>query len=154
MHPDTLREEVARLLDGGKAHARAKDVLAAFPAERCGERPRGLPHSGWQLLEHARLAQRDILEYARDPAWVSPPWPEGYWPASPKPPDAGAWTKSQKAFLADLRACLRVARDPRVDLLAPIPHCGVSWLRELLLVADHNAWHLGQLLQLQRRLEA
>ncbi len=154
MTPDALRDEVALLLDGGKAHARAKDVLAAFPAERCGERPRGQQHSAWQLLEHARIAQRDLLEYGRNAGWVSPPFPDGYWPKAAKPPDATAWAKCQKAFLADLRACLRIARDPGVDLLAPIPHCGVNWLRELLIVADHNAWHLAQILQLQRRLEA
>lgn len=154
MDSDSLRQHVVTLLDGGKAHARAGDVLATFPADRCGERPRGAQHSGWQLLEHLRIAQRDILEYARKPDWVSPPWPEGYWPESPKPPSAAAWAKSSKSFLADLRAGVRVARDPGIDLLADIPHCGVSWLRELLLVADHNAWHLGQLVQLQRQLES
>ncbi len=154
MNQDSLRQHVVLLLDGGKAHARAKDVLATFPADRCGKRPRGAQHSGWQLLEHMRIAQRDILEYARKPDWVSPPWPEGYWHESPKPPSASAWQRSATAFLTDLRACVRAARNPRIDLLADIPHCGVSWLRELFLVADHNAWHLGQLVQLQRRLEA
>lgn len=154
MADDSLRRHVIALLDGGGAHARARDVLAAFPADRCGERPRGTPHSGWQLLEHLRIAQRDILDFVRDPQHVSPPWPEGYWPESPKPPTAAAWDRSAAAFLADLRACVRAARNPRIDLLAEVPHCGVTWLRELFLVADHNAWHLGQLVQLQRRLEA
>ncbi|HEX5051232.1 MAG TPA: DinB family protein [Planctomycetota bacterium] len=154
MANDSLRQHVIAVLDGGRAHARAKDVLAAFPKRRCGERPRGAQHSGWQLLEHLRIAQRDILDYVRDPDHASPPWPDGYWPKSPKPPGAGAWDRSAAAFLSDLRACVRAARNPRIDLLAAVPHCGVTWLRELLLVADHNAWHLGQLLQLQRRLEA
>lgn len=154
MQAAALRQHVVTLLDGGKAHTRAKDVLATFPRLRCGERPRGAQHSGWQLLEHLRIAQRDILDYARDPDHVSPPWPEGYWPKSPVPPHATAWDRSAAAFLADLRACVRAARDPRIDLLAAIPHCGVTWLRELFLVADHNAWHLGQLVQLQRRLDA
>ncbi len=154
MDPDPLRQHVALLLDGGRAHTRAKDVLAAFPKRRCGERPRGVAHSGWQLLEHLRIAQRDILDYVRDPEHVSPPWPAAYWPTSPPPPSLAAWDRSAKAFLADLRACVQAARNPRLDLLATVPHCGVTWLRELFLVADHNAWHLGQLVQLQRRLEA
>jgi hypothetical protein len=151
---DALRQHVLDLLDGGRAHARAKDVLAGFPKKLCGKRPRGAPHSGWQLLEHLRIAQRDILDYCRIPDHQSPEWPAGFWPRAPKPTSAAAWDRSARAFLTDLRSCLRVARDRRADLLAEIPHAEVSWLHELLLIADHNAWHLGQLLQLQRQLEA
>ena len=154
MNKNALRPHLLALLDGGRAHARAKDVLAGFPKRLCGNRPRGAPHSGWQLLEHLRIAQRDILDYCRIPDHQSPEWPAGFWPQSPKPPSTATWDRSTRAFLADLRSCLRVARDQRVDLLAEIPHAGVSWLHELLLIADHNAWHLGQLLQLQRQLEA
>lgn len=154
MKPDPLRHHVITLLDGGRAHARAEHVLAAFPKRRCGERPRGAPHSGWQLLEHLRIAQRDILDYARDPDYAAPRWPDDYWPQSPQPRRLADWDRSAAAFLGDLRACLRAAKNPRLDLLAEIPHCGVTWLRELLLVADHNAWHLGQLVLLQRQLEA
>lgn len=151
---DALRQHVLTLLDGGRAHARARIVVSGFPKRRCGERPRGAPHSAWQLLEHLRIAQRDILDYCLDPGHVSPDWPDGFWPRSPKPPSTAAWDRSARAFLADLRQCLRVVRNRRIDLLAEIPHAGVSWLHELLLIADHNAWHLGQLLLLQRQLEA
>ena len=152
--PDSLRQHVVTLLDGGRAHARATDVLRGFPADRCGERPRGMAHSGWQLVEHLRIAQRDMLDWCRTPGHESPPWPEGYWPKAPKPPDSEAWDRSVRAFLADLRTSVRIARDPRIDLLAPLPHVGVCWLHELILIADHAAWHLGQLLLLQRCLEA
>jgi hypothetical protein len=153
MNPSALRQHVLTQLDGGRAHMRAREVLADFPARQRGARPRGFQHSAWQLLEHLRIAQRDILQYCRDPGHESPAWPEGFWPETPAPPDGKAWDKSARAFLADLRGCLREAKD-RKDLLAAIPHAGVSWLHELLLIADHNSWHLGQLLQLRRALEA
>lgn len=149
-----LRSHVLALLDGGGAHPRARDVLRGFPRRHAGERPAGLAHSAWELLEHLRIAQHDILRYGLDPEYRSPEWPQAYWPKSPKPPNAAAWDRSAKAFLADLRACQRIARDRRIDLLASLPHAkGVSWLQELILVADHNAWHLGQLMQLRRALE-
>jgi hypothetical protein len=154
MNPSALRQHVLNLLDGGRAHMRAREVLAGFPARKRGARPRGFQHSAWQLLEHLRLAQRDILQYCRDKEHESPAWPEGFWPKASAPPDGKAWDRSARAFLADLRSCQRVAKERRTDLLAEIPHAGVSWLHELLLIADHNSWHLGQLLQLRRALEA
>jgi hypothetical protein len=154
MNQTALRQHVLNLLDGGRAHMRARDVLAGFPARKRGARPRGFQHSAWQLLEHLRIAQRDILQYCRDPEHESPAWPAGFWPKTPAPPDGKAWDRSARAFLADLRSCMRTAKDRRQDLLAEIPHAGVSWLHELLLIADHNSWHLGQLLQLRRALGA
>jgi hypothetical protein len=151
--PAPLRETVLLMLDGGRAHTRARDVLKGFPRRSLGERPPGFAHSAWQLLEHLRIAQHDILHYCLDPKHRSPKWPEGFWPRRPAPADAAAFQQSARAFLAELRECQRIARNRRIDLTAPLPHIGVSWLHELLLIADHNAWHLGQLMQLRRALE-
>jgi hypothetical protein len=150
-----LRDELRTLLDGGRAHARAADVLKGFPRARAGERLHGFAHSAWELLEHLRIAQEDILRYGLEPGHRSPPFPKGLWPKKPAPPDARAWTRSARAFLADLRRCERIARDGKVDLLAPIAHAGgTCWLHGLFLIADHNAYHLGQLMLLRRALEA
>ena len=152
---DVLRAQVQALLDGGGAHARASEVLRGFPRRWIGERPTGFAHSPWELLEHVRIAQHDILQYCLDPRYRSPKWPQGYWPKDPRPPSGTAWTKSARAFLADLQACKRIARDRKTDLLAALPHAkDVTWLQELFLVADHNAYHLGQLMQLRRALES
>ena len=155
MEHNQLRQTVLVLLDGGRAHLRARDVLKGFPQRLRGARPPGFPHSPWQLLEHLRIAQHDILRFCVDPKHRSPKWPAGYWPEQSSPRDDAAWQRSARSFLADLRACARVARDRRVDLLAPLAHTdGVSWLQQLFLVADHNAYHLGQLMQLRRVLAA
>jgi hypothetical protein len=155
MNDAILRRQVLTLLDGGRAHARARDVLARFPKRRCGERPPGFAHSAWQLLEHLRIAQRDILDFCMEARHRSPEWPDGYWPKSAAPRNAAAWDASARAFLGDLRACVALVRGRNIDLLADLPHVeGVTWLQELFLVADHNSWHLGQLLQLRRVLEA
>ena len=151
----TLRAEVLALLDGGRAHARARDILRGFPHRRAGERLSGFAHSAWELLEHLRLAQNDILRFSLEPSYRSPPWPEGLWPKRPAPRDSRAWAHSARSFQADLRACQRIARDRQIDLLAPLPHApGATWLHELCLVADHNAYHLGQLMLLRRALES
>jgi hypothetical protein len=150
-----LRSQIATLLDGGAAHARASDILRGFPRARLGERLPGFTHSAWELLEHLRIAQKDILRFCLEPRYRSPAWPKGYWPKQPAPPNAQAWTRSSRSFLADLRTCLRIARDRRTDLLAPFPHSpDATWLYELCLVADHNAYHLGQLMLLRRALES
>lgn len=148
------REALVRLLHGGRAHLALADVLRGFPAARAGDRPRGAPHTAWQLVEHLRIAQRDILDFARDPEHPSPPWPDGYWPASPRPPHARAFAASVRALLRDLAALVAVAKDRRVDLAAPLPGTTTSWAGQLTLAAGHNAYHLGQLVLLQRLLEA
>jgi DinB superfamily len=149
-----LREELAQLLGGGGAHVRFADALRDFPADKRGAFARGLPHTGWQLLEHSRIAQRDILEFSRDPQHVSPEFPEGYWPATPVPPDEAAWTASIRAFQRDLRQMIALVSDPRVDLNARLAWGdGQTVLREALLLADHNAYHLGQLVDLRRALK-
>ena len=142
-----------RMLEGGGAHAPLRQSLLAFPRALRGAKPRGAPHTPWELLEHLRIAQRDILDFSRDPEHPSPPFPEGFWPPSAKPPDARAWEKSARAFLRDLRALVARARTRR-DLAAPIPGTTTSWLGQLCLAASHNSYHLGQLFLLRRTLEA
>jgi hypothetical protein len=148
-----LREHVLYLLDGGGAHARFDDVVKNLPEELRGEKPNGLPHTAWMLLEHLRLAQWDILEFSRNAKYKSPPWPEGYWPRTSAPPSAAAWNKSIQQFRKDLKAMQDLVANPKTDLFARIPWGdGQSILREALLLADHNAYHLGQLVDVRRLL--
>jgi len=150
-----LRGHLVDLLDGRGAHVPFADVLGDFPPKLRGTRPAELPFTPWQLLEHMRIAQWDILEFSRNAKHVSPEWPSGYWPESDAPPNAAAWNRSMRAFGADLRAMKRLVRNPSTDLAARIPHgTGQTILREALLIADHNAYHLGQLVILRRLLGA
>jgi hypothetical protein len=150
-----LRKQLVKLLESGEAHAEFEDAVNEFPEELRGKRPGGSPHSPWQLLEHMRIAQWDILEFTRNPRHESPAFPEGYWPAAPEPPDAKAWDRTIKAFLADRHALSHLVANESTDLFARIPHgAGQTVLREALLAADHNAYHLGQLLLLRRALGA
>ena len=148
-----IRDHVLKLLKGRQGHVDFETVMANLPREFQGKKPEGAPHTPWQLLEHMRIAQGDILEFSRDPKHVSPKFPEGYWPNSEAPPDEGAWQKSVTSFAADLQAMADLVADPSTDLYARIPHgSGQTILREALLVADHNAYHLGQLVLLRRLL--
>lgn len=150
-----LRQHVISLLNGGNAHATFDDAVADLPAALHGKTPEGAEHSAWQILEHLRIAQWDILEFSRDPAHESPAWPSGYWPAKPEPPDAKAWDKSVAAFRKDLKEMCAMVADEKVDLFAKIPHGeGQTVLREALLAADHNAYHIGQLILVRRLLGA
>ena len=152
---DALREHLRELLGGGHAHLDFERAIADLPAELRCARPPGLPHTPWRLVEHMRIAQWDILRFSVDPAHVSPEFPEGYWPEGDAPPDVGAWDRSVAAFRADLGAMMDLVADPAVDLIVPIPHGrGQTILREALLVADHNAYHLGQLVTVRRLLDA
>jgi uncharacterized damage-inducible protein DinB len=151
----TLREHLLYLLRGGGAHLDFEAAIADLPAELRGAKPTGLPHTPWRLLEHMRIAQWDILEFSRNPKHVSPPWPAGYWPEGDSPPDAAAWDRSVEAFRADLKGMQDLVADPAADLFTPFPHGeGQTLLREALLVADHNAYHLGQLVTVRRLLGA
>jgi len=126
-----------------------------MPASLQGKRPKGGAHSPWEILEHLRIAQWDILEFSRDPKHVSPEFPGGYWPNTQTPPDENAWNKSVKAFRADLKAMADLVANEATDLFAPLPHGdGKTILREALLLADHNAYHLGQLVVVRRLLGA
>ena len=150
-----LRQHVLTLLKGGNAHATFDDAVKNFPPELRGKKPRGAEYSAWQLLEHLRIAQWDILEFSRDPQHQSPDWPSGYWPAKPAPPDEKAWDKSVRAFRHDLKELSEMVADESIDLFARIPHGdGQTVLREALLAADHNAYHIGQLVLVRRLLGA
>lgn len=150
-----LREHLLYLLRGGGAHLDFDSAIADLPAELRGAKPAGVPHTPWRLLEHMRLAQWDILEFSRNPSHVSPSFPDGYWPQGDAPPDKDAWEPSVAAFRADLKAMQDLVADAATDLFAPIPHgAGQTILREALLVADHNAYHLGQLVVVRRALGA
>ena len=148
-----LREHLAYLLRDGGAHAKFDDVVADFPAELRGKKVKNLPYSAWMLLEHMRLAQWDILEFSRNPKHVSPPWPDGYWPKTAAPPSAAAWAAGERQFRKDLNAMEDLVTNPKTDLYAKIPWGdGQTILREALLVADHNAYHVGQLVAVRRML--
>jgi hypothetical protein len=150
-----LREHLLYLLGGGGAHLDFDAAVANLPAQLRGAGVTDVPHTPWRLLEHMRIAQWDILEFSRNPKHISPPFPEGYWPEDDGPPDAAAWDRSLAAFRADLQAMQNLVANPSTDLFAPIPHGdGQTILREALLVADHNAYHLGQLVMLRRVLGA
>jgi hypothetical protein len=150
-----LREHVVNLLRGGQAHLDFDQAVAGLPPELRGAKPPGLPHTPWRLLEHLRIAQWDILRFSVDPGHVSPEFPKGYWPEGDAPPDPGAWDRSLDAFRADHQAMIDLVSDPGTDLFAPLPHGqGQTVLREALLVADHNAYHLGQLVTVRRLLGA
>jgi DinB superfamily len=150
-----LREQLVYLLKGGGAHVHFTDALDDFPPAKYGTFANALPHTAWQLLEHARLAQWDILEFSRNPKHVSPPFPAGYWPKTPAPANEKEWEESVAAFRRDLQEMVRLVQNPKTNLFAKIPHGdGQSILREALVLADHNAYHLGQLVDLRRALGA
>ena len=150
-----LREQLLYLLRGGGAHIHFEEALKDFPAELINRKAEGVPYTPWHLLEHMRIAQWDILEFSRSASHVSPRWPEGYWPDKGREASADDWQRSVEAFHADLRAIEELVEDPSTDLYARIPHGeGQTILREVLLVADHNAYHLGALVTLRRTLEA
>jgi DinB superfamily len=150
---EDLRKTLERLLVWEDAHVGLEAVIDGFPPELRGTRPAGLPYSAWQLLEHIRLTQRDILDFCRDPNYVEPKSFSQYWPASAAPPSPGAWDESVAAILADREAMKRIARDS--DLFAAVPQgTGQTFLREVLLLADHNAYTLGQLVVVRRLLGA
>jgi uncharacterized damage-inducible protein DinB len=152
---DALRQHVLDLLRGRNAHADFDTVVADFPSRLRGVKPPGAQHSGWQLLEHMRIAQWDILEFSRGPKHKSPAWPEGYWPKTEAPPTAASWNNSLRSFRADLKAMARLVADKKTDVFAKIPHgTGQTVLREALLIADHNSYHLGQMVVLRRLLGA
>lgn len=154
-HDRALRKHLLDLLGGGGAHAKFDDAIDNFPPKLRGVKPVGLPHSAWMLLEHLRLAQWDILEFSRNSKHVSPKWPEGYWPKKEAPSDGHAWGESVEQFQADLQAMQDLVADEKTDLFERIPWGdGQTVLREALLVADHNAYHIAQLVDLRRLLGA
>lgn len=149
----SLRRHLRELLEGGHAHATFDDAVADFPEAARGQKPANLPHSAWMLLEHLRIAQWDILEFSRTSKHKSPAWPEGYWPASDAPPTPAQWNRSVQQWHADLKAMVNLVENPKTDVFAKIPWGnGQTILREALLVADHNAYHVAQIVDVRRLL--
>ena len=142
----SLRDHVLYLLRGEGAHITFDDLVADFPVALCGKRIEGLPYTAWQVLEHIRIAQWDILEFSRDSKHASPKWPEGYWPPHAEAGNEELWKQTVENFRADLKQIEALVADPSTDLVAKLPHgSGQTILREALLVADHNSYHLGVL---------
>jgi uncharacterized damage-inducible protein DinB len=153
MEEDVLREQLVALLRGGEAHIKAEGGLADVSPEFRNVRPSESVHSVWEELEHLRLAQEDILRFTIDASWTSPKWPEGYWPSKTQSVTDEMWKASVDGFFADLEEVIKVVREPKLDLTSKIPHGdGQTYLREILLVADHNAYHLGQIVQARKLL--
>jgi len=153
MNDTILRQNLVELLRGGHAHIAAEQALDGLNPTLRNVRPATGEHSVWEELDHLRLAQEDILRYTLDASWTSPPFPEGYWPKATDQLTEEAWSASVAAFFADLDEVIKLAQDSTVDLTAEIPHGeGHTYLREILLVADHNAYHLGQIVQIRKAL--
>ena len=142
-----LRDHVIALLNGRQAHMTFDDAVADFPPALINTKPPHVPYTCWHLIEHLRITQWDILEYSRDPKHVSPDWPVGYWPAQDAQTDLAGWNETIRRFRSDLEAMKAIVADPNTDLFTPIPHGygGHTVLREALLIADHNAYHTGEL---------
>ena len=149
-----LRKQLADFLNWNSAHADFNSVVKGVPPRLRGRVPKGFAHSLWQLIEHMRIAQADILDFCVNPRYEhTMKWPDDYWPKAPAPRNAAAWSASIAAFTRDLKAMQRLAMNPRIDLFKKIPHgSGQTYLREVLLVGDHNAHHLAQLIDLRRAL--
>ena len=150
----SLRKHLAYLLEMKGAHVNLEAAVSGFPVALRGVKPKGAPHSAWQLLEHMRMAQEDILDFSRNPKYREKKFPDDYWPADEAPPSDAAWDASVARFQKDLAEMQALVAETKGDLLAKIPHgTGQTLLREALLVADHNAYHLGQLVFLRKLLE-
>ena len=140
-----VRQQLLFLLSGGNAHNTFEQAVVDFPMEFVNAKPKNISYSPWHLLEHIRIAQSDILEFIRDPEYVSPKWPEGYWPAPDQIADTKKWEKTISEFKKDLRDIQELVKDKNTDLYSPIPHApDYTIFREILLVADHNAYHIGE----------
>ena len=152
-HEAALRERLVELLRSGDAHVDLERALEDLPPEQRGARPPGQPHTVWRLLEHLRIAQWDILEFSRGPDHVSPPWPAGYWPEGDAPASDAQWDEARERYERDLDAFGALLRDPASDLFAPFPWgSGQTLLREALVLADHQAYHVGQIVLLRQLL--
>lgn len=149
---ENLRQHLVKLLDGGEAHVTFAELVKDFPVNRCGDSVDGLPYTAWQVLEHLRIAQFDIIEFARNPDYVSPEFPEGYWPKEPG--NENLWKNTVTEIRKDLAEIVTLVSDPSTDLFAGIPHgTGQTWLRQAMLIADHNAYHMGTLATMKRLLQ-
>jgi uncharacterized damage-inducible protein DinB len=153
MNENALRTQLVKLLDFDEAHISFDRAVKGIPPRLRGKRPPKAEHSIWQLVEHLRIAQADILEFCLSSTYQEKKWPDDYWPKAPAPRSASAWTKALAGYRRDRKAMQQLAGDPAVDLFAAIPHgTGQTYLREILLIADHNAYHIGQIVTLRRAL--
>jgi hypothetical protein len=151
----TLRDLLAQALGGAHSHIEFDAVVKDFPEELRATKPPGAPHTAWQLLEHLRIAQWDILEFSRDPRHQSPKWPEEYWPEAEAPPTPQSWQDSVAKYRHDAKEFAKLLMSSHSDLLTPFPHgSGQTLLREALVLANHNSYHLGQLEYLKKQLLA
>jgi uncharacterized damage-inducible protein DinB len=151
--PLMLRDQLADALDWHDAHATLADAVKGLTPELRGRRAAGFPHSPWELLEHLRFTQHDLLEFCRSASYQAPSWPDGYWPRTAGPPSADAWEASIRAYEADRRALQQMVRDPALNLDDRIPHGeGQTYAREVLLAIDHASYHVGQLVAVRRTL--
>jgi hypothetical protein len=154
MSNDAVREQLVTMLRASNAHPMLKEIVEGFPQEHRGTTPEEFNHSAWQLLEHLRLAQEDILKFSIDPKYESPPWPEGYWPEELAPREKAEWAASVEAFQKDLNSMVELVADPSNDLEEPFAHGdGQTLLREAILLIKHNSYHFGQLMILRRFFE-
>ena len=154
MDEQALRRQLVAQLEGGQAYSPVEEIIRSFPEALAGKTSGTIGHTAWQLLEHLRIAQWDILHFTHDPKHVTPPWPDEHWPKTAAPPNESAWHESVETFLRELAEVKKLALSPATMLDAEIPHgTGQTYVREVLLVADHNAYHLGQMMQLRRALE-
>jgi len=155
MKADIVRQELVQMLRGGVAHVTFDDVMKSFPFKWTGVKPAGCPHTAWQLLEHLRIAQQDIIDFTRNVNYVELQFPADYWPPTEAPPDESAWKESVTAFQNDIAEMEKIIQDESNDLLARFPHgTGQSIFREAFVLAEHNSYHLGQLMLLRRMLES
>jgi hypothetical protein len=148
-----LRRQLVELLRGGNAHADLKTCLEQMPAEHYGSKPDRAPYSAWQLLEHLRMALHDLLVFSTDPQYIAPKWPDDYWPHTEAPDSSEQWNESVSAINADLAEFEALIQNPETNLYAKIPWGeGQTFLREVLIAADHNSYHLGQIVMLRKQL--
>lgn len=152
---DPLRKELVWQLEGGNAHAGFDEALANIPKGYYGKEIPGTPYTIWRELQHMMLSQRDILEYITNPNYKERTWPEEYWPKQKAPPTAASWNKRVREFKSDLKKLVKLVKDPKSKLLEPMPHVknGPTLLREVLLVIDHNSYHIGQIILLRGLLD-
>ncbi len=148
-----LREQLIHVIHGDQSHIEFDDVIKDFPSKLAGQKPKGAPHTAWQLLEHLRIAQSDILEFCRNPKYKSPKWPEGYWPSTDAPPDEQAWEASIAAYRKDAAEIADLIKDTKQDLYKAVEGGkGQTLLQEAVTLGNHNSYHLGQLMFLKKML--
>lgn len=154
MDTNVLRNQLLALLEGGNAHVTFEHAIADFPIDQINTRVTEIPFSAWELIEHMRIAQFDILDFIRNADYVERKWPDDYWPPKDKEANGEIWNRTIKSFNDDLTALKECVKDPKTDLTNPIPHApDYNILREILLVADHNAYHTGQIIFIRRALK-